>query len=162
MNIQEEWKSIPNYEDYKVSNLGRVKSLKFNKEKILKQPVESSGYNIVNLSINNKKKPTKVHQLIAIAFLNHKPNGNNIVVDHINNNKLDNRVENLQLITNSENILKGKKRINTTSKYKNVCWNKSSLSWKSYIQINSKRIHLGYFKTEEDAYKAYQLKLKTL
>ena len=160
---KEEWKQIPNYEGlYEVSSLGRVKSLIYRNEKIKKSTLEKQGYLATNLSNNGFRKTFRVHQLVAMAFLNHTPDGNNLVVDHINDNKLDNRVENLQMITNGENIRKGKKRINTTSKYKNVCWNKKNNNWRSYIRINGKLFALGSFNCELSASIAYQNKLKTL
>lgn len=113
-NQIEIWKDIPGYEEYyQVSNLGRVKSFKLKKITILKQYKNTNNYLVVTL--HNKKKhfnPKKisVHLLVAMAFLNHKPNKTNeIVVDHINNIRFDNRLENLQLITNRENNSKDKK-----------------------------------------------------
>jgi ribosomal protein L15E len=72
-----------------------------------------------------------------MAFLNHTPCGYKIVVDHIDNNiKTDNRLENLQLITQRENVSKDIK--NTSSKYIGVCWHKKAKKWRSSIQINGK------------------------
>ena len=167
------WKDIPGYEGlYQVSNLGCVKSLPkysyrdcgkvhcFYKEKVLYQSKSKHGYLYLRLSKNKDKKIYKVHQLVTMAFLNHKPCGHEIVVDHINGNKLDNRVENLQLITNRENS----RRVqgSYTSSYKGVSWKKSAKKWISQIQVNKKPIHLGYFKCELAASIAYQNKLKTL
>lgn len=108
--IKEIYKDIPNYKGlYQVSNLGKIKSLgnnKLKKEKILKNRLSSSGYLHVYLSKNKEGKNFKVHQLIAMAFLNHIPNGHKIVVDHIDNNPLNNYVENLQLISQRENTSK--------------------------------------------------------
>lgn len=49
-----------------------------------------------------------VHRIMAYTFLGHTPNGHKVVVDHINNNKLDNSLKNLQLLTNFENLMKGR------------------------------------------------------
>jgi hypothetical protein len=92
-----------------------------------------------------------------MAFLNHKPNGHVLVVDHINNNRADNRLENLQIITQRENSSKDKKGV---SKHTGVFWNKQNTKWHAQIQINGKKKHLGYFKCETAAHLSYQRKLK--
>jgi hypothetical protein len=171
MNNTEIWKDIPGYEGiYQVSDIGNVKSLSreklirgkypiTTKEKILKQLVNPRGYLIVILCKNNLKKTINVHILVAMAFLNHKPDGTHkIVVDHINNNKLDNRLVNLQLINHRENSSKDRK--NGTSKYTGVCWQKSNNKWQSEITINGKKKYLGLFTDEYEAHLAYQKALK--
>jgi len=157
--MNEIWKSIEGHESYEVSNLGRVKSLKCNKERILKRGVDSSGYLHVNLYKDNKMKTKKIHQLVAIAFLNHKPDGMKLVVDHIDNNPLNNELGNLQIITHRENLSKDRKG---SSEYTGVHWNKSAKKWQSNIRINGKPKHLGYFTDESKASEAYQKALKEL
>jgi len=168
----EVWKDIPGYEGlYQVSNLGNVKSLprewvtgkgavRKHKGKILKGSTNSSGYRLVILCVNGKIKGYTIHQLVAIAFLNHKPNGLELVVDHINDNKLDNRVENLQIVTNRFNICKTQGKY--SSKFKGVVWHKQLNKWRSQIVINGKLKHLGVFKCELSASHAYQKALKEL
>lgn len=168
--MEEEFRDVPGYEGlYQVSNLGNVKSLpkewitsictlKSHNGKILKANKNNIGYYQVGLSNRINTKTYRIHQLVAMAFLNHIPNDNRkIVVDHINNNPLDNRLENLQIITTRENNSKDRKG---SSKYTGVCWSKNDKKWKSGIVINGKNIHLGYFKCEEEASNAYQNKLK--
>lgn len=169
---KEEWKDIPNYDGlYQVSNLGNVKSLSRTvlrngkypflfKEKILKNQKHSSGYFHVRLRKDNKPKTYLTHQLVSMAFLNHKPNGYELVIDHINNNPLDNRLENLQIITQRENASKDVK--NKTSKYTGVYWCKNKKKWKAAIRLNGFKKHLGTFINEEDANKIYKLKLKEI
>lgn len=148
------WKDIPTYEgEYQVSNDGKVRSLKTNKE--LKQSLSSNYYG-VTLSQNGKTKGKRVHQLMAMAFLNHRPNGFKLVVDHIDNNKLNNNLNNLQLLSHRENTSKRK----NASKYTGVCWHKHRMKYISTIQINGRLTHLGYFDNEYDAHIAYQQKLK--
>jgi hypothetical protein len=170
--MNEIWKDVPGYEGlYQVSSLGRVKSLSrlktngksthISKDLIMSPNKNRDGYLCLLLRINNKSKTKKVHQLVAMAFLNHKPDGTHkIVVDHINHDKLDNRVENLQVITNRENCSKDVK--NKSSKYTGVCWDKSRSKWASRIKINGKNHYLGRFNCEEEANQVYQNKLKTI
>jgi len=154
------WKDIKDYEGlYQISNLGRVKSLYFNNERILKVQQKTNGYFIVSLCKDAINKTKKVHQLVAIAFLGHIPCGNNLVVDHINRIKTDNHLENLQVITHRENLSKDKKG---TSKYTGVSWCKRNKKWFCSIRINKIQKQLGYFKIELEAHQAYQLALKEL
>lgn len=74
-------------------------------------------------------------------------------IDHINGNGLDNRKENLRATSALENSRNKSKQKNTSSKYKGVT--KVSNGWKAHISINNKDIHIGYFKTEDDAARAY-------
>ena len=160
------WKEVKGFEDYEISNLGRVKSLarislknaKI-KERILKGG-KSKGYRTVNLSKNGIPKTKSVHQLVAVAFLNHKPCKMNAVVDHINGAKEDNNVSNLQVISQRENTSKDKR--NGSSKYVGVCWDKWNKRWKASIKINGKLNNLGSFRGELDAAKAYQIALAKL
>jgi hypothetical protein len=102
---EEIWKAIAGYEaQYEVSNFGRIKSLNFNrtgKERILKSVTIKSGYCQVSLCENNNCIIHSVHRLVAKAFI---PNPENKPeVNHINGVKADNRVENLEWNTQSEN-----------------------------------------------------------
>ena len=109
------------YDNYMVSNLGRVKSLNYNhtrKEKIMKISVDKYGYNYVKLCKNSKQNKFKIHRLVAQTFI---PNPDNKpCVDHINTIRTDNRVENLRWVTISENGLNEitRKRISDIHKNK--------------------------------------------
>ena len=154
----EVWKDIPEFEGlYQASNLGNVRSLNFKntkKVKILKKGLNSNGRYRVALSKNGKKKGNcKISQLSAMAFLNHKPCGHKIVVDHINNDKENDKLYNLQLISNRENTVKDTKR--GSSKYVGVSWHKNQSKWRTNIYINGKLKHLGYFADEKEAAQAY-------
>ena len=139
--MKEEWKDIPNYEGlYKVSNLGIVKSLERKvksprgfrtaKEKILKAGLRSQ-YISVALCRDGNIKSFNVQILVAMAFLNHKPNGHGLVINHINFDSLDNRLENLEIVTQRENT--NKKHIESTSKYTGVSWDEPRGKWKAQI-----------------------------
>jgi len=115
----EEWKDIIGYENkYQVSDLGRIKSLNYNRTnmpKILKTNEANFGYKNVCLSIHNHRKTFTVHVLASIAFLNHKPSGYDLVINHKNFKTFDNRKSNLEIVTNRENS--NKKHIKSSSKY---------------------------------------------
>ena len=158
--MEEIWKDIPDYDGmYQASNLGRIKSLKYGKERIIKNYFDGKGYFQTSLSKKSKQKTIKVHKIIALVFLNHKPCGHNMYIDHINNIKTDNSIENLQIITSRENNNKDRK--NESSKYRGVSWSKTAKKWVSKIEINRKTINLGYFDNEEEAGKYYINALKS-
>lgn len=102
---KEIWKDVPAYEGiYQVSNLGNIRSLKYNNTqevKLLKLKLRYPGYLYVNLSKNNKQKKYNVHRLVASAFI---PNPNDKKeVNHINGKKTDNALINLEWATKKEN-----------------------------------------------------------
>ena len=161
----EVWKLINGFEDYEISNYGRVKSLKKNNEKILKPQPNEKGYYCVDLYLFNKRKTIRIHKLVAQYFLNHVGDGTmKLVIDHINNDKSNNRVDNLQIVTNRQNSSKTLKKISgkTSSQYVGVTWSKHIKKWTSQIQINKKKYHLGCFINEYDAHLSYQNKLKEI
>jgi hypothetical protein len=160
----EVWKDVKNYDGYQVSNLGRVKSkerivysksgtARPVKEVILKNEI-NKGYHRVGLSKNNVIKRLKVHQMVAIAFLNHTPCGYKYVINHKNFIRSDNRVENLEIVTQRENA--NQKHIVSTSIYTGVCWAKKIEKWLSSIKVKGKKIHLGYFNSEKEASEYYE------
>ena len=166
--MTEIFKDVEGYEGlYQVSNFGRVKSLDRKssdgrqlKERMLNPIINGYGYLVLNLHKNGKRKSLYIHQLVAMAFLEHTPNGHKIVVDHIDNDKSNNRLENLQLISNRQNTSKDRKGY--SSKYVGVAWDKSKSKWISQIKIDGKIKYLGLFTNEIEAAESYQNALKNL
>jgi len=155
------WKDIIGYKGfYQISNLGQIKSLdkissigRKVKGKILKLQINSSGYYSISLCKDNKVSTKMIHQLVAIAFLKHNPNGLNLVVNHIDFNKLNNSVSNLEIITNRENT--NRTHLKSISDFVGVTWNKQMKKWQSQIFINGKNKYLGSFDSEKEASEAY-------
>ena len=171
--MEEVFKDVPDYEgSYQVSDFGRVKSLERDvfikrysifrtiKEIILKPPLGGNGYYTVALYKDSKQKTFRISTLVAMAFLDHKPDGHKVIVDHKDNIRTNDHKSNLQLITNRKNTSKDRFRGNYTSKYVGVGWDKHANKWKSQITINGKSIHLGNFNLEEEASKEYQKALR--
>lgn len=104
MNTQEEWKAVAECNgEYYVSSWGRVKSLKFGKERILKPGLIGNGYPSVDLRyLNKKRKIQKIHRLVALAFISNPEKKGD--VNHKDGNKCNNHVENLEWMTRKENI----------------------------------------------------------
>ena len=100
--MKEIWKDIKEYEGlYEVSNSGRVKSIRFGKERILKLGTDRYGYLYVILAKNNKQKTFRIHRLVAEAFI---PNPDNLpMINHRDENKSNNNVENLEWCDNKYN-----------------------------------------------------------
>lgn len=154
----EKWKDIEGYEKlYQVSNLGRIKTFNYKrsgKEAILKLNANTKGYLGTQLTKNGIQKSIKVHVLVAKYFIGIRPEG--ATIDHVDGNKTNNTVANLQYLSNRENVSKyhassGKK----TSKHVGVYWYNLRKKWVSKIRIGKKSIHLGYFDNEDDAHKEY-------
>lgn len=110
--MREIWKKIKEYPNYEISNLGRVKSLKFysnvhkkyyDRVLILKEKTNKYGYKMIALSNENGRKCFTIHRLVAKAFIDNKSNYNE--VNHIDGNKSNNKFNNLEWCTRRDNIL---------------------------------------------------------
>jgi hypothetical protein len=108
-----------------------------------------SNYGYIQLYLRNElgnPRPLLLHRIIATACL---PNPENLpCVDHINGNKLDNRVNNLRWVSKSDNNHNQKAA-------KGYCWHKQHNKWYAQININGKVTFLGLFTNEADARTAY-------
>jgi len=162
------WKHIQGYEfKYKISNLGRVKSLSkflnngnsggYTKDRILKGSTDGI-YRTVELRPVRDIVKHRVNRLVYQAFKGELIK--DMVIDHIDHNPLNDNVDNLQQITVRENSSKDKWRYNKSSKYTGVSYVVRSKKWSANININRTLYYLGLFKTEIEAHKAYQAVLK--
>lgn len=106
--MEESWKDIERYDgEYQISNMGRVKSFKYNKTKgmILKTCEINSGYLLVDLMKNGVRERKLVHRLVAEAFVHNDDEENKTVVNHIDGNKHNNTYTNLEWVTYSGNSI---------------------------------------------------------
>jgi len=156
--MNEIWEDIKNFEGYyQVSNLGKVKSLK--RGRMLKDRIlnpNNRDYLAVCLYKNKNKKRITIHCLVWDVFGNQKRDCRELDVDHIDNNRFNNRIDNLQLLTHRDNCTKGKLLTKKTSKYTGVCWYKSLKKWMAGISCKGYKYNLGYFNTEYEAHLIYE------
>lgn len=100
---KEEWKTIKVFDDYEISNFGRVKSFKrYKNGKILNYYDDSHGYLFVKLYINGKSDNKRIHRLVLETFVGINPD--KPFCNHIDGNKENNYIENLEWCTHSENM----------------------------------------------------------
>ncbi len=138
--MSEEWKPILEFEnEYYISNKGRVFSLRNNI--LLKPKKTKSGYYRVSLSANGRRKECMIHRLVAEAFI---PNPEKkLTVNHINENKQDNCIENLEWATQAEQNIHGTRiaRVIASTDYKARNINYELVAAKhNYHQINRKQM----------------------
>lgn len=149
--MDEIWKDIYNSNGlYLINKNGVIINTKTNKE--CKAYVNSKGYMQLKLKLNHKWETVKLHRIIALSFLENpdkKP-----FINHIDGNKLNNSIKNLEWVNNRENVCHGKDKINSYSKYIGVSWHKLNKKWISQIRNKGKMIFLGYYDNQEDAYKS--------
>ena len=142
---EEVWKDIKCYEGlYQVSNLGRVRSLNYNRTneiKVIKETIDINGYAYVDLSKRGEKKRYKVHRLVADTFISKIDSKDNI--DHINTIRTDNRVENLRWCTHKENMNNKITKINLSNSLKGRTFNKKWLENMSKAQRGAKHHNYG-------------------
>lgn len=147
------WELIPGYPDYQASTLGRIKSFKSGKERILKPRKRKDGRLDVPLCNNGITKRFLVHRLVGMAFFGLSDDQE---IDHRNGDPTDNRLENLRVCTHAENGRNLKKRRDNTSGFPGVTYRKRSGKYEAYIKINGKTKYLGLYDTAEEAFLIYK------
>lgn len=110
--------------------------------------VNNCGY----LKVCIDKKNYLVHRLIFLMHHGYLPE----LLDHIDMDKLNNRIENLRDADKELNSWNRGLQANNTSGFRGVSWNKAAGKWHAYIKIKGKRKHLGLFNTPEEASAAYE------
>ena len=134
---------IPGFPNYQITREGRVKNILTNT--YLKPWILNSGYYMIMLCNNPIRKKITIHRLVGISFI---PNPDNLPeIDHINNDKLDNRVENLRWVTRSENSM-NKKAYNILNE-KFIYYNEKAIK-KYYIYIKRCNVYKR-FETFQEA-----------
>ncbi len=159
--LKEYFIDIPNYEGlYQISTFGRIKSLKrtvsYNNKKleetIKEYHIGSNGYPSCTLNKEGKKKTWAIHQLMGITFYNHKTD-NNTVTNHIDEDKLNPKLNNLEVVSI---------RYNTQySKTTEGIYERNN-KFEVYIRIEGKKTYLGRFDTKVEALNIRNKKLKEI
>jgi hypothetical protein len=157
---KEIWKAIPGYENYQVSNWGKIRTLNYNRTRTTKELKTSlyGGYLSIALQKEGKRQIFRLHVLVAMAFKEFQPDGHSFVIDHINEDKMDNRVENLQIVSQRQNLSRSK--IRHDSLPTGVHNYKGTNRFVAKCRMGNKNHHLGYHATPEEASQAYQNFLK--
>lgn len=158
---EELWKPIPNFNGYEISNMGRIRSLDclivsekrtFRKKgKILQASLDSKGYKYFKFrpfgDPRNKRINIRIHRIVMEAF-----NGpSELIVDHINNIRTDNRLSNLQYLTIRQNSIKGKiQDLGRTLEDRNICFCNTTKRWIFSIRIDGFSRYQYASKNKED------------
>jgi hypothetical protein len=145
--MEEVYKTIDDYDNYEVSNMGNVRNKKTGL--VLKLNTEKWGYKTVSLCKSKNKKTFKVHRIVALTFI---PNcDNKPFIDHIDRNKQNNIITNLRWVTCSENAMNTTISKNNKTTKTGVYYHKGRNRWNTSIMVNGVSIFGGSFKTFEEA-----------
>jgi len=159
----EHWKTIEGFEDYQISDQGRVRSLKKEKPFIMKTFDNGRGYQWVCFWRGGKPSRHYIHRLVAQSFISPIPDG--LHVSHINENNQDNRAINLCLETPSENARRplhckrqgASRRISKTG-LRGVYYRKSTGKFLAQMTHGGRPFYLGSYATAKDAAIAFDKK----
>ena len=110
-----------------------------------------SGYYIVGVKIIGKDKKLLAHRIVWFIHHGELPD----MLDHIDGNPLNNRIENLRPANHHQNSQNKRSRKHSSSKFLGVSWCKNNAKWRAQITINDKQKYLGLFDDETEAAEAY-------
>ena len=150
--INEIWRTITGFENYQVSNIGRVRNTRTGR--ILQPCDDSDGYHTIHLYMNGSSKTTKIHQLVAKEFIENT--GSKPYIDHIDTNKTNKCISKLRWCHPSENNMNRRTISSKTSSiYKGVSWYKKANKWRARIKKDNHEYSIGFFHSEKEAARAY-------
>ena len=153
-DVMDKMTAVPNYDGYFASRDGNVYSGRTGKLINIGHSCDKDGYlKVMLIAKNGKHKHLRKHRVIALTFLG----ASDLMVNHKNGIKTDNRVENLEYVTERENQSHWRLRKGFSI---GVCWAKKEQKWRAYFQKDNKWEHLGFYSTKEEAKAAYQKRLK--
>lgn len=156
--MNEVWKDIPNYSGYQVSNIGRVRTRnkvtykngvkRVWKDRVLKYKNNNensykTGYK-VDLWKDGKPKTFLVARLVAFTFYNEDVNNHKLTVDHLDGNRLNNNIKNLELVSLSENIRRGFEKNLYSCQKKVKIINKETKEQKTFNSLSKGSIYMNY------------------
>jgi hypothetical protein len=134
---------------YEVSNYGKLRRILKSGRKTLKSFITKDGYLSAAFTVNYKKTCKKVHRIVAESFLGKY---DSMCVNHIDGNKLNNYINNLEWVSTRENCVHRSSMKKKSSKYPNITWDKDRNKWRAQIYIDGKQVYIGIFNDEQIAY----------
>ena len=143
-------KSVFLYDKTTGKLIRRIDRKRYKKGSVLKGTISKTGYLVTQVGLNKKYKFIKMHRLIFFICHGTLPK----VIDHIDGNPLNNKIENLRECTQSQNTMNSKLSKNNTSGRVGVRQIKKTGNWVAIIMVNRKKIHIGTFPTFELACRA--------
>ena len=154
MHFFEQYKTIQDFPTYSVSKTGSIKNNITGR--ILKQSKGNHGYQVVGLRNNGQTKIMTVHRIVANRYIANPENKR--CIDHIDNDKTNNNINNLRFATHQENNRNAIIRKDNKSGFKGVHFNQNLNKWTANISIDGIVVHLGCFNNSEDAKNARKMK----
>ena len=152
---------LEEFPGYFVDKEGRVFSAKQKRLRQLKSSSGGEGYLKVNLYNKGSKRDVYIHRLVGYAFLGLDIDNPKIQIDHKDSDKANNKLSNLRIATSSQNCAAAKPSRKGVSRFRGVKKSRRIENpWVASISKDNKTYHLGNFKTEEEAARAYDKKAK--